>query len=282
MFDAISAVRKVTEQRNAIKDKLLSEMGMIDERQLSVERRRLLEHKVDEVIARGGLESLQVISEAKSKMADKDYDKDGKIETSKAEVMGSRMRAAKMAGKMKGADKTPPFTPDKKPVVRGTGGPGASAKWLAQQAKRRMMAKEEAEHLDEVSDEKAERVARLRVAKTHSNFKRGLDGRLRLIPGNEKQYNIDHEKQMKSIDAMGPKRWSRAITNKEEVEQMDEGAFKQREVKKQDAERERLRGTWEGGKQPYTPPKGDPRVDKTALRAREYYKKHGKMPPDLA
>lgn len=210
MFDAISAVRKVTEQRNAIKDKLLSEMGMIDERQLSVERRRLLEHKVDEVIARGGLESLQVISEAKSKMADKDYDKDGKIETSKAEVMGSRMRAAKMAGKMKGADKTPPFTPDKKPVDRGTGGPGASAKWLAQQAKRRMMAKEEAE------------------------------------------------------------------------QQMDEGAFKQREVKKQDAERERLRGTWEGGKQPNTPPKGDPRVDKTALRAREYYKKHGKMPPDLA
>ncbi len=41
-------------------------------------------------------------------------------------------------------------------------------------------------------------------------------------------------------------------------------------------------GTWEGGKEPYTPPKGDPRVDKTALRAREYYKKHGRMPPDLA
>lgn len=69
---------------------------------------------------------------------------------------------------------------------------------------------DEAEHLDEISDQTAANVARLRVAKTHSNFKRGLDGRLRLIPGNEKQYNIDHEKQMKSIDAMGPKRWSDA------------------------------------------------------------------------
>ena len=36
------------------------------------------------------------------KMADKDYDRDGKIETSKKEVWGSRLRAAKASGKYKG------------------------------------------------------------------------------------------------------------------------------------------------------------------------------------
>ena len=35
-----------------------------------------------------------------AKLADKDYDKDGKIESPKDEVWGSRLRAAKMAGKM--------------------------------------------------------------------------------------------------------------------------------------------------------------------------------------
>lgn len=259
MFDAISAVRKITEQRNTIKEALLSEKGITDERQLSLEKRRALEEHVDSIIARGGLESRQigVISEAKEKMADKDYDKDGKIETSKAEVMGSRMRAAKMAGKLKGADKTPPFTPDKKPVARGTGGPGASAKWLAQQAKRRMMAKEESEQqMDEGNKENKKK---------------------------KNEYVSNIIKKKLSPEVLPSLKYGRRELKKEEAEkQMDEGAFKQREIKKQDAKRERLRGTWEGGKQPYTPPKGDPRVDKTALRAREYYKKHGKMPPDLA
>ena len=36
------------------------------------------------------------------KMADKDYDRDGKVETSKKEVWGSRLRAAKASGKYKG------------------------------------------------------------------------------------------------------------------------------------------------------------------------------------
>ena len=41
----------------------------------------------------------KIVGEAK-KLADKDYDKDGKIESPKDEVWGSRFRAAKMAGKM--------------------------------------------------------------------------------------------------------------------------------------------------------------------------------------
>jgi hypothetical protein len=41
-----------------------------------------------------------MMMEAKSKMAKKDYDKDGKIESGKDEYLGSRIRAAKKAGKM--------------------------------------------------------------------------------------------------------------------------------------------------------------------------------------
>jgi hypothetical protein len=41
------------------------------------------------------------VAEAKSKMAKKDYDQDGKVESGKDEYLGSKIRAAKMAGKLK-------------------------------------------------------------------------------------------------------------------------------------------------------------------------------------
>ena len=50
---------------------------------------------------KGVAEAAAKIMEATAKKADKDYDKDGKIESPKDEVWGSRLRAAKMAGKMK-------------------------------------------------------------------------------------------------------------------------------------------------------------------------------------
>ena len=46
-------------------------------------------------------DAVKKIMEASAKKADKDYDKDGKIESGKDEYLGSRIRAAKMAGKMK-------------------------------------------------------------------------------------------------------------------------------------------------------------------------------------
>jgi len=49
---------------------------------------------------KGVAEAVSKIVEAE-KMAKKDHDQDGKIETGKAEYLGSRIRAAKMAGKMK-------------------------------------------------------------------------------------------------------------------------------------------------------------------------------------
>jgi hypothetical protein len=45
------------------------------------------------------------VDEAKSKMAKKDYDKDGKVESGKDEYLGSKIRAAKKAGKLKEAQK---------------------------------------------------------------------------------------------------------------------------------------------------------------------------------
>lgn len=41
------------------------------------------------------------LTKEEKKLADKDYDKDGKVESPKDEVWGSRLRAAKMAGKLK-------------------------------------------------------------------------------------------------------------------------------------------------------------------------------------
>ena len=49
-------------------------------------------------------EAAAKIMEASAKKADKDYDKDGKIESPKDEVWGSRLRAAKLAGKLKEED----------------------------------------------------------------------------------------------------------------------------------------------------------------------------------
>jgi hypothetical protein len=48
------------------------------------------------------LEEAYKCMKEEDKMADKDYDRDGKIETSKKEVWGSRLRAAKASGKYKG------------------------------------------------------------------------------------------------------------------------------------------------------------------------------------
>jgi hypothetical protein len=49
---------------------------------------------------KGVAEAVSKIVEAE-KMATKDHDQDGKVETGKAEYLGSRIRAAKLAGKMK-------------------------------------------------------------------------------------------------------------------------------------------------------------------------------------
>jgi hypothetical protein len=47
------------------------------------------------------LRAKKTMKEESEKMAKKDHDQDGKVESGKAEYLGSRIRAAKMAGKMK-------------------------------------------------------------------------------------------------------------------------------------------------------------------------------------
>jgi hypothetical protein len=51
------------------------------------------------------LRAKKVMKEEAEKMAKKDHDQDGKIETGKAEYLGSRIRAAKLAGKLKEEEK---------------------------------------------------------------------------------------------------------------------------------------------------------------------------------
>jgi hypothetical protein len=60
-----------------------------------------LRDKMDQLSeAKKGVRDVKHTKKAKGAMADKDYDGDGKVETGKAEVMGSRMKAAKKAGNM--------------------------------------------------------------------------------------------------------------------------------------------------------------------------------------
>jgi hypothetical protein len=102
------------------------------------------------------------------KLADKDYDHDGKIESPKDEVWGSRLRAAKLAGKLKEGKKAweeetdysapdrAAVTKDNKPVVSttapkaDTSGPSAADK-AGLAAKIKSMKEEK---LDEISKEK--------------------------------------------------------------------------------------------------------------------------------
>lgn len=51
MFEAIEKVRKANEARRTIKEQILSDMGLASEQQLSLEKRRLLEERIDAILA---------------------------------------------------------------------------------------------------------------------------------------------------------------------------------------------------------------------------------------
>jgi hypothetical protein len=59
----------------------------------------IFDSKINKNVAEAVMKVLE--ADQKEKMAKKDYDQDGKIETGKAEVLGSRIRAARLAGKLK-------------------------------------------------------------------------------------------------------------------------------------------------------------------------------------
>jgi len=76
------------------------------EKEINAEKTKKTFPNVKHVTSKGhpdwekhGIKDIPTVKEGK-KLADKDYDKDGKIESPKDEVWGSRFRAAKAAGKM--------------------------------------------------------------------------------------------------------------------------------------------------------------------------------------
>jgi len=83
------------------KDKAMLDLLNTRIKEMLGEDIKKLRDKMDQLSeAKKGVRDVKHTKKAKGPMADKDYDGDGKIETGKDEVMGSRMKAAKKAGKM--------------------------------------------------------------------------------------------------------------------------------------------------------------------------------------
>ena len=83
------------------KDKAMLDLLNTRIKEMLGEDIKKLRDKMDQLSeAKKGVRDVKHTAKAKGTMAKKDYDGDGKIETSKDEVMGSRMKAAKKAGKM--------------------------------------------------------------------------------------------------------------------------------------------------------------------------------------
>ena len=90
-----SYMTKAREQKKEIQDKVNKGTATRQEFRKGLRRTVGMEVARDKLTGRG-----MAKVHTKEELADKDYDKDGKIETPKDEVWGSRFRAAKMAGKM--------------------------------------------------------------------------------------------------------------------------------------------------------------------------------------
>jgi len=83
------------------KDKAMLDLLNTRIKEMLGEDIKKLRDKMDQLSeAKKGVRDVKHTKKAKGAMADKDYDGDGKVETGKAEVMGSRMKAAKKAGNM--------------------------------------------------------------------------------------------------------------------------------------------------------------------------------------
>jgi hypothetical protein len=118
---------------------------------------------------KGVAEAVSKIVEAE-KMAKKDHDQDGKIETGKAEYLGSRIRAAKLAGKLKEEEKIdeafPTVADAKKRMDAGKTATGTVTK-----TKTGLVHKRDYEH-DAGDDDHPEKKGRPSSYGARQNFKR--------------------------------------------------------------------------------------------------------------
>ena len=91
LVEAAKAAMEVGQMRRAAIDAVNEEFGVYSRNAVVREHLAAYDARIEE--------AYKCMKEAEK--ADKDYDKDGKIESPKDEVWGSRLRAAKMAGKLK-------------------------------------------------------------------------------------------------------------------------------------------------------------------------------------
>ena len=91
LLEAVKAAQADGEARRAAEAIVNEEFGVYSRKAVIRENLAAYDAAIEEVYT----------ALKEGKLADKDYDKDGKIESGKAEYQGSRIRAAKMAGKLK-------------------------------------------------------------------------------------------------------------------------------------------------------------------------------------
>ncbi len=164
-------------------------------------------------------ESVRKILEASAKKADKDYDKDGKIESPKDEVWGSRLRAAKMAGKLKEEEeldegKWPDFEAERKKreAPKPSGGSGMK------QGSRYGGGKQAPDN-DNDADDMPKKKGKKKLSEMRKQYAEEVDNETFTKEMQDQKAKFDGKK--KGGDVAKPS--VQAVKN-EEVEQMDEVA----------------------------------------------------------
>lgn len=171
----------------------------------------------------------------KEELAKKDYDKDGKIESGKDEVWGSRLRAAKMAGKLKEADMGvgTPGSSSGREALKAAGNPPmgtfadpkggmVAASSIAKSKSSAQPVKEE--QIDEISKELAGRyIKKASKDLRKKSFEAGKESEADDYWGREGKERYDRKPLRKAGKRL--KGIQRATDRMEESEQVDEAAY---------------------------------------------------------
>lgn len=153
----------------------------------STKHKGLPAHKTEEGIE----ENTMKTTEAKMKKAKKDYDGDGKVETEKDEVWGSRMKAAKKAGKMEEGFEDKLDAAREKAAAKGktkekeTAKPAAKARTVAGKNYGGSKSKADDTEVDEASCMKPKKAKKVSESTMRSQYKIIIEGLRQFIAEDE-------------------------------------------------------------------------------------------------